>query len=117
MDGRGTLPGRRLARTWSLETWQAIAYFALAALLVSNAAWFYRSRVVAVETAAMSTSPAPPAPREVIEYRYAPGAFDPTTDPADRSTSPAAPLAPNERCMNGDRVRVDGHTYTRVGDC
>lgn len=114
MDGRGTLPGKRLAKTWSAGTWQAIAYATLSALLLTNAAWFYTSRVHAVE--AQEAKQAAAAAQRAAVSDAAQQVYVRQLDALPQH-GPSKPLAENERCIAGQRVRVEGSRYTEAGDC
>lgn len=111
MDGRGRLR-REEPWGWRATTWQAWTFFLLAALMLSNAAWFYRSRVAAAEAPALHR-PLPTAP-ENADTAYDWQAVEEATR---RELERPAPLQPGERCINGQRFTTVDGVLQNVGTC
>jgi len=102
------------------DNWYAWALVAVAALVFTNAGWFYRWKVREVEhveavNAVVAAQPAK-EPRVVYEYRQAdpPAATQPS--PARSLHGQPRALAPGEACFGGVIVRRDADRIESTGE-
>ena len=119
MDGRGNLRNDA-PWGWPASTWQAWTLLLTGALVLSNAAWYYRGQAAAVER---STDPRP-APQHVAM----PAALVESEDERSarleqlrvaraEARARAQPLQEGERCISGQRfARIRG-VLTNIGLC
>lgn len=93
-------------RPWGLKatTWQAFALLLLSALMLTNAAWFLRGRIIATEHAAANATRASKAKPTVV-YEYRKQTQQPVPLSEQRTVEIPQPLADGERCMAGLVVR------------
>lgn len=110
MDGRGRLR-KDSPWGWQASTWQAWTFLLFGALILSNAAWFYRHRVALVEHAQATAQPAahPGNRSNLIEVNY------PTVEV--HAPLEVTPLAPGERCIQGQRFATRNGELTNIGTC
>lgn len=101
------------------DNWYAWTLVAIAALVFTNAGWYYRWKVRQAEhiealNARIAAQPKP-EPRVVYEYRQAPER--PASPQSHRShVSPSRDLAAGEECRGGVIVRRSGNAIESTGE-
>ncbi|MGY0561800.1 hypothetical protein ACW7G2_13910 [Luteimonas sp. A277] len=90
-----------------LGRWQAIAYMTLAALAITNAAWFYNWRVKANDHHQALMLERSKSPEEIVVYRY--------QDQPQSATPAPAKLDAEERCMAGQILRKIPNGWAGTG--
>lgn len=100
----------RHTKTSRANGWQSITFVLIGLLALTNAAWFYKLRTVQAEAA---SAPAPRAqPVERVIYQTPDGRpAAPPTSIAPAVPRRAAPLAPDETCINGQRFKRQGNGF------
>lgn len=112
MDGRGRVR-KEDPWGWEATTWQAWSFFLLAALLLSNAAWFYRLRVAAAESPPVQRSSQQP----IAKDHNSPYDWQAVEAAARRDLARPMPLKPGERCIRGQRFATVDGALQNIGSC
>lgn len=101
------------------DRWFAWALVAVAALVITNAGWFYRWKIREVEHVervnALVASQPRAEPRVVYEYREPTAAREPTSGAAAGSPQSARPVAPTRDAAAGEEC-VGGVIFRRTED-
>ena len=101
------------------DNWYAWALVAIAALVFTNAGWYYRWKVRQAEHVealnVLITAQPRPEPRVIYEYRQAPQRS--SARQSDRSEAlPTRDLVGSEECRRGVIVRRSGNAIESTGE-